>query len=800
MLFTLVIPAMAATPGAPRAALENETVPTPDDAPATPENALTATAEADGETVTLTVKTTEALLSGKITVAYPAGMKLVDAAAPSPEAGVSTVNTTVAGQITVAWGTAAKVSDEETILTATFTADSGDYTFTTTPAKLYNGEETVEARAFDTTVTVVKTHDCPSAAFTDVSTTDWFHEAVDYVVAEKLMIGTSNTTFEPNSTLSRATVVTVLYRMAGSPDVASDASFSDVAAGLWYSDAIAWAAEKAIAKGYEDGSFWPDTNVSRQDTAVFLYRYADMMGFASTAADTLSDFADEKDVAPYAKEAMLWAVSNGIIQGTTFSDDGILYLAPAYTATRAEFAQMIMRLKGLEPIPPAEYTLTFQGEHAVALVDGKVTTSMTVTEGAQVTFRVDTEGGYELAGVTAGEKALTPDGDGNYTVTVESDLTVGMLAVEKVLPPAPETCTITLLGENLEFYQGEQQVDRLTVEKGTKYVTFNALGINGYHATTATASNGAEVINVGNLFVISNITGDATVTVDTELNVYTVTFSYRYSASYKTADQEVTHGQTATAPSLYPEPCRTGQHLKGWYADEELTTEFDFSTPITGNTTIYSDWIDNVYTVTFHSNGGSEVAPVQVVHGKTIAAPEKPTHPDGYAFAGWYSDEELTVPFKFANTYIRQDTDLYAKWFDGQYQDIYLDGTKNGDDANGGTSAADAVKTFARAKELLSQSSTGVIRVTGTVTIPANTEETWTLNDVSEEACIVRDASNTSSIVLTNGKLTLENITIKGSNNQETVKARLFDPGDTNRHAGDERRHDPGGQLHLQRL
>lgn len=768
MLFTLAMPAMAAQTGTVNTAYDDEDVPTPDepieDAPVEEEpaasNALVADAQVDGNTVTLTVKTTQAINNGTVTVTYPDGLSLISATAPVAADGVNTVNTTVAGKITVVWATTGEAAADETVLNATFTGDEGTYTFTTTPGTLYNGTEKVDAEAFDTEATVE--HDCPSAVFEDVDPDKWYHSAIDFVVSESLMAGVSEIQFAPNAVLDRATVVTVLYRLAGKPEVTEAADFSDVAAESWYAAAISWASANGIAYGYEDGTFHPTTPVTRQDTAAFLYRYAQKAGYESAELVSLDDYPDKDAVSDYALEAMTWAVSNGIIAGTVVAEGGDVCLAPKDTATRAQYARMIMCLTGLEPEIIVEYTLTFSGEHAAAQIDGEDVTSVTVQAGTQVTFTVSVDDGYELAGVTAGEEALTADEDGNYTVTVNADLTVGLLAVEKVLPPVPETCTITLAGENLEFYQDGTPVTEITVEKGTKYVLFNALGINGYHATTATATNDAQVTNVQNLFVVSNITGDTTVTVDCELNVYTVTFVYPYCNYYLTPDQQVTHGQPATNPGYYPEPCRTGQHLDGWYADEEMTQVFDFETPITGNTTLYSTWTDNIYTVTFHSNGGSEVAPVQVVHGNTIAKPENPTHPEGYAFAGWFSDEELTTAFKFSSTFIREDTDLYAAWFDGELQDVYLDG-RNGSDENGGTTAADAVKTFARAKELLPNSRTGAIRVTGIVTIAADTEETWTLSDLSEEAYIIRDISNTSNIALVNGTLNLENITIKGN-------------------------------------
>lgn len=156
---------------------------------------------------------------------------------------------------------------------------------------------------------------------------------MDYVVANELMNGVGDGAFAPNGTLNRAMVVTVLWRMAGSPQPTRASSFSDVPAGQWYTDAVAWAEENNVVNGMEPGSFAPLSPITREQIAVIFWRTA-----GSPDCDTsLAQFADAETVSDYAKTAMAWAVETGLFQG---DQDG---LRPLDQATRAEFATIVMR-------------------------------------------------------------------------------------------------------------------------------------------------------------------------------------------------------------------------------------------------------------------------------------------------------------------------------------------------------------------------------------------------------------------------------------------------------------------------
>lgn len=181
----------------------------------------------------------------------------------------------------------------------------------------------------------------PCGSYSDLDLSAWYAESVHYVLVNGLMIDYSNYTFQPDTTLSRAMVVTVLYRQAGSPEVTGTTTFPDIN-GDWYKDAVVWAQENKIALGDDTGHFRPDDDVTREEMVTFLYRYASANQYDMTSKGDLKTFTDSASVQPYAVEPMTWAVGSDIIKGI-----GNNQLAPLANATRAEFATIVYRLSEL---------------------------------------------------------------------------------------------------------------------------------------------------------------------------------------------------------------------------------------------------------------------------------------------------------------------------------------------------------------------------------------------------------------------------------------------------------------------
>jgi hypothetical protein len=179
---------------------------------------------------------------------------------------------------------------------------------------------------------------------TDVELGSWYHDAVDYVYAQGIMTGGAALAFQPNDTTTRAEVITILYRLAGSPEVdgESELPFADVSDVSWYRDALVWAYEAGLAQGVSSTRFAGNQNVSRQELAVFLYRYVTLTQTGALPQEgSLSGFSDAGEVASWAQEGMTWAVSAGLIQGRSGST-----LAPKGNASRAEAAQILTRFLG----------------------------------------------------------------------------------------------------------------------------------------------------------------------------------------------------------------------------------------------------------------------------------------------------------------------------------------------------------------------------------------------------------------------------------------------------------------------
>ena len=174
--------------------------------------------------------------------------------------------------------------------------------------------------------------------FTDVSESDWFYDDVMYVYEKGLMNGTGGTAFSPYLTTTRGMIVTILYRMEGSPTVTESCLFADVKSGSYYEKAITWAAANGIVNGYSSEQFGPNDNITREQLAAIFYRYAGYKGMeAVTLAEHLTGFADSDKISTYAISAMNWAVGEGLIQGSGN------YLSPQGDATRAQVAAILHR-------------------------------------------------------------------------------------------------------------------------------------------------------------------------------------------------------------------------------------------------------------------------------------------------------------------------------------------------------------------------------------------------------------------------------------------------------------------------
>ncbi|MBE6931860.1 MAG: hypothetical protein E7464_00550 [Ruminococcaceae bacterium] len=185
-------------------------------------------------------------------------------------------------------------------------------------------------------------HVCPGAIFSDMPGKEhWAHPGIDYAVANELMNGTGEGKFSPEGTLTRAQLVTILYRVENEPAVELKGTFSDVPADSWYSKAVEWAEANGIVNGIGGGKFAPEAVITREQIATILYRYEAFKNGAPKVEGDLKAFPDTSNVSTFATTAMVWAIENEIITGASVNN--VTYLNPLNSATREQIATIIMR-------------------------------------------------------------------------------------------------------------------------------------------------------------------------------------------------------------------------------------------------------------------------------------------------------------------------------------------------------------------------------------------------------------------------------------------------------------------------
>lgn len=284
-----------------------------------------ATDSSRTNSLTVGVFAGEGLKNGRLELTYPEGLILVSARSTlDAENGITDLDASKPGTVHFAWAAYAAQKDAQ-LLQLTFRGQHGkSYELTLTETE--TGKQAKFQLAFD-------------FRFADVMDENaWYYDAVYAAYDAGLMNGVGEGLFAPNATLDRATLATVLYREAGEPAAKGTASFTDIAEGQWYTDAVNWAAEQGVVNGYPDGTFRPEAPITRQEMATMLYRFWKLQGGKyAPKADVLANYQDRGEVADWALEAMSWTVQSGIIVGTSST-----MLSPASGATRAQVALVLV--------------------------------------------------------------------------------------------------------------------------------------------------------------------------------------------------------------------------------------------------------------------------------------------------------------------------------------------------------------------------------------------------------------------------------------------------------------------------
>lgn len=288
-------------------------------------------------TVTVTVPAAEAATNGRLELGYdPDVLTLTGITSPVQLSSIQKKD----GGAVLGYAALNPVAKDEPLAVLTFTYEKGIENLTTR-VSVKTTERNAQELAHTATIPVeFPCHggeNCPSKQFKDLDVNAWYHPYTDYVISHEMMIGYENGTFGPGRNVTRGMVVTVLYRLAGSPNVDGETSFTDVQKGRWYSDAVAWAQANGVAKGVTETKFAPDQPVTREQTATFLYRFMkDYEKAEMVPGADLSEFRDAALISNFAKDAMAWANAVGLMEGI-----GEKTLAPRHTATRAQLAKLL---------------------------------------------------------------------------------------------------------------------------------------------------------------------------------------------------------------------------------------------------------------------------------------------------------------------------------------------------------------------------------------------------------------------------------------------------------------------------
>ena len=446
----------------------------------------------------------------------------------------------------------------------------------------------------------------PAGELQDVLPTDWFYDAVCYVLNNGIFNGTGEGRFTPRGTMTRAMYVTALGRMAG-VDVSrysgpGSSVFADVPADAWYAPYVAWAAEAGITGGTGGGMFSPETTITREQMATLLVRFYDLYRIPLPEVQSQDAApADLEEISPWAADAVIKLWRAGLMVG---DENGRFH--PHQEATRAEAAVTFMR-----------------SDEAWAAWK----------EQNQEPETVDPE---------------PKDGDTEDQAGEGEDASGGSGNSGGVNWPVYHMVTFDM--------DGGPSVPAQTVADGSKAVEPEDPVREGHTFGGWYSDSGyTQVYNFA-----SKVYRDTTIHAKWTPNLYTVTFNSHGGSAV--SSQKVHYGDSVREPDV---PTRTKHTFEGWYSDSEMTSAYDFSAAVTGDLTLHVKWIEN-FTVTFDSNGGTSVTARTVQDGKSLGSLPVPTK-DGYIFQGWYSDSGFTQIFS-ENSLVRSDLTLYARYMENIMQ------------------------------------------------------------------------------------------------------------------------------------
>ena len=541
-----------------------------------------------------------------------------------------------------------------------------------------------------------------AAEFPDVAAGSWYADAVKFVSDAGLMNGTGSG-FAPDAPTTRGMVVTILYRMAGSPAANTYTGFYDVPENEYYAGPIAWALYTKVATGYSDTKFGPNDSITREQMAAFFHRYAAYCGFDTTERTDISKFSDASEVHSYALDSVRWAYASGLLNGTSETT-----LDPLGNATRAQIATNIQRFDqkfAAKKTGTSDDLAAAIGQIIAGAISGGSDVSISYDE-AQKAIEAEDEDSGAAVRIAKDTKFYTLNSKGEKSKAkvnaeyIEFDLDA--VADEDVGAGERADADTSLKNELKEATSDASLYDAdvggildaancytfdaslTSIVDGEKNTEFHTLG-NTTLTVNAAKSLGCakgESENYAFYAVHTNIDGDTEAvsgsvsgdSVSFRLSGLSRVYIFRLSpheVRFKDAGGSdfgdavtVAFGGTVSLPAGTP-AAPEGKAFDKWNAEALAKAKYIA-------VDVNPVWKDNEtaptkYTVSFNSNGGSEVVSQQVEAGGKAVEPAVPSHKTDTSleFGGWYpeSDTEFSGDaFDFANTVITGDITLVAKW------------------------------------------------------------------------------------------------------------------------------------------
>ena len=409
--------------------------------------------------------------------------------------------------------------------------------------------------------------------FKDVKAGSWYYDDVAYVYEHELMNGVGNNLFAPSASTSRAMIVTILYRVEGSPATNKKTTFKDLKSGSWYYDAVKWAAENKIVNGYSDTKFGPSEDITREQFASILYRYAQFKGYDLSKRADLSAYSDAKKVSSWAKEAMSWANAMDLIHGTGQALD------PRGAATRAQAAAILHRfLENVPPKAPVALTVTFDLNYE----GSPENTNVEVKSGSKVAQpKTPVRSGYDFAGwflsQTNGEKF-------NFDTAVTENLLLFAQWTEAA-PVADD---------------GDKDKDKdIDKDKDSTPIEIDDPDDDDDDEDVDLPDN------------------PDTEEPELEDNYYNVVFMPNNGTDGVVDMQTVRGGMKAEKPD---DPTWEGYAFTGWYEDTALLNPYNFNKPVRGDLFLYAGWgnpdgTDGAYGASTGGGTDFSITDIQAVNG-----------------------------------------------------------------------------------------------------------------------------------------------------------------------------------------